>query len=263
MPKKPTKKEIDAFIKENSVFPEGAIPPEYFDVLAYYDRMDDLDNFSLERWYYLGETWTLEIYRIYEETGFDGSYYFKSLMSDLKKHCEVHIEALIDHWKNHFQEMPPSMRRWDSISTKEEFDKVFPNFGKEEKNVKQQFSQKEYYSFLEKKESDSFTPDKYSETERLISKGNSIRVHRRNWMNHHKMDEHLPQIYKTLKIDRRISENEIISILTPPSKYYLKSLMDRITHHFNHPVGEHYSKRNKVVEKKDVNGDKIFLVEPK
>ena len=35
MPKKPTKKEIDAFIKENSVFPEGAIPPEYFDVLAY------------------------------------------------------------------------------------------------------------------------------------------------------------------------------------------------------------------------------------
>ena len=32
-------------------------------------------------------------------------------------------------------------------------------------------------------------------------------------------------------------------------------------HHSNHPDGDHYREKYKVVEKKDVNGDKIFLVD--
>jgi len=150
------------------------------------------------------------------------------------------------------------------VATKENHKDLFlePEDEKEE-NIKQQFSKEDYYAFLEKKESDGFTPGKYSETERLISTGISLRVHKQNWMNHREMDEHLPKIYKTLKIDGRISESEIISILNPPSKYYLKSLIYRIMHHSNHPDGDHYREKYKVVEKKDVNGDKIFLVEPK
>ena len=242
--------------KEESIFIGEPMSDEEFE--AYMERMDDPNDLSDERWFHIFCEWLNHCMDI----NWDGSYY-DSILIQKKAGHESEIKSFIDRRIVEGRNLTHEMKTW-VVATKENHKDLFlePEDEKEE-NVKQRFSKEDYYAFLEKKESDGFTPGKYSETERLISIGSSIRVHKKNWIKKRGFDDNIPQIFEVLKADGRISENEITSILNPPSKYYLQAQINRIMHHANHPDGDYFKENIRLIEKIDTEKNKIFLIEPK
>ena len=97
---------------------------------AYMERMDDSENCSHDRWNYLIESWTCELFRVHDETdGFkdDGSYYYSSVIAELRSY-EISIKDIIDKRRSWGKKMTPYMKQWHSISTKEEFDEEFSGY---------------------------------------------------------------------------------------------------------------------------------------
>ena len=97
---------------------------------AYFNRVEDPNNYSLERWDYLIESWTLEVFRIHGETGFnnDGSYLYEMIIAELKGAYEAPIRDFINYWYVNGENLTPYMKQWHSISTKEEFDEEFSGY---------------------------------------------------------------------------------------------------------------------------------------
>ena len=152
--------------KEESIYIGKRMSNKEFE--AYMERMDDPNDLSDERWFHIFCEWLNHCMDI----NWDGSYY-DSILIQKKAGHESEIKGFIDRRIVEGRNLTHDMTTW-VVATKENYKDLFlePEDEKEE-NIKQQFSKEDYYAFLEKKESDGFTPGKYSETERLISTGSS------------------------------------------------------------------------------------------
>ena len=118
MPKKPAKKEEAIYIGET---------PTDEEMHAYFERVEDQKNYSLERWNYLIEEWMLHGIRIEEEKGWldDGSVYYENLISILEQCYESPIIDFITHWQSEWEgNMTDEMKAWKPM-TKDNYTDVW------------------------------------------------------------------------------------------------------------------------------------------
>jgi len=111
--------------KEESIY-IGETPTDE-EMHAYFERVEDPTNYSLERWGYLNEQWMLHGMRIEEEKGWvdDGSHYYSNLIRILEQCYEDPIIDFIDHWQSEWEgNMTDEMKTWKPMN-KDNYTEVF------------------------------------------------------------------------------------------------------------------------------------------
>ena len=111
--------------KEESIY-IGETPTDE-EMHAYFERVEDPNNYSLERWSYLIESWILHGMRIEEEKEWvdDGSIYYENLISILEQSYEAPIIDFISHWQSEWEgNMTDEMETWERM-TKDTYYEMF------------------------------------------------------------------------------------------------------------------------------------------
>ena len=111
--------------KEESIY-IGETPTDE-EMHAYFERVEDPNNYSLERWSYLIESWILHGMRIEEEKEWvdDGSVYYENLISILEQSYEAPIIDFISHWQSEWEgNMTDEMETWERM-TKDTYYEMF------------------------------------------------------------------------------------------------------------------------------------------
>ena len=94
---------------------------------AYFERVENPNNISRERWNYLIEEWMLHGIRIEEEKAWadDGSVYYENLISILEQCYEAPIIDFISHWQSEWEgNMTDEMKTWKRM-TKDNYKDLF------------------------------------------------------------------------------------------------------------------------------------------
>jgi len=114
--------------KEESIYIGERMSDEEFE--AYFKRVEDPNNYSLERWEHLINCWMSEVMRIADETeGFtdNGTPYYKILLQKLKQLYETPVLDFTSHYLGeHEGNVPIDMQLWKPINTNEDWKLIFP-----------------------------------------------------------------------------------------------------------------------------------------
>ena len=114
--------------KEVSTYIGEPMSDEEWD--EYYKRVEDPNNYSLERWDYITDSWMSEVIRIANETdGFtdNGTPYYRMLLQKLKQLYEAPVLDFISYYQDeHEANVPIEMQLWKPINTKEDWEFIFP-----------------------------------------------------------------------------------------------------------------------------------------
>jgi len=228
------------------------------EIEAFYKQIEDPENYTNERWWHLFTSW----WGIALEIKWDDSFY-DGMVIKRKESVEREIKDFIMLRASEDESSLANMMKTWTPLTKENHKEIFPDSKPEDSTSHQHLSKEDYNSFFKNMESDNYTPNKWTKTEKLVAKSKSMRKFRKDYIEKHGFDKNISTIYDILKKEHQISNDEVYKILNPPSNYFFEALINKVNYSYNNPKSDRYRDGIILEEAKNNKNEKIFLVREK
>ena len=164
------------------------------EIESYYKQIEDPENYTDRRWWHLFTSW----WGIAFEIKWDDSFY-DGMVIKRKESVEREIKDFIMLRASEDESSLANMMKTWTPLTKENHKEIFPDSKPEDSTSHQHLSKEDYNSFFKNMESDNYTPNKWTKTEKLVAKSKSMRKFRKDYIEKHGFDKNISTIYDILK----------------------------------------------------------------